>query len=206
MQTVSFHQGNLIPELVEAQAKVFEHFKIDHKQVLTDLGHAAAIDKYLNETDWNTVAIFDIDCIPLVDNIKSWIKFYLRHGNTVFGSPQRSSHITGSRTFVAPSFICFDRDTWEQNKRTSFSEVKDWGDVGEIFSRKAELNGINLEVLKVLKCDKPMWTLSDGTKFGYGTTFGITRSEIVYHAFESNAKHHSSSKFIQKCNEVISRS
>ena len=103
---ISFHNGNLLPELIEYQKKVFDFFGMPLEQIQTELSHAAAIDKWLNEEDWDMVMIFDTDCVPLQKEFMFNNPFI----NFIVGNAQRSSHIVGSKDFAAPSFISFSKE------------------------------------------------------------------------------------------------
>ena len=73
-----------------------------------------------------------------------------------------------------------------------------------MIDEQAKMKGVVLSLIYPTKCDTPLWPLDNGQKFGYGTTFGKFNMDFTYHAFESNAKHHSSSKFIEKCKSILS--
>lgn len=194
---ISFHQGNLLPEVIKYQKKVFDHFNMPLEQIETKLSHAASIDNFLNTEEWDRVMLFDADCIPLHP-------IHFLYVDKIVGNAQRSSHIEGSRDFIAPSFITFTKSTWIENDKFSFEPVNGKGDVAELFSRNAEKNGIGLKFLIPLHVEKNEWKLDNGTYFGYGTTYGgFGGIDITYHAFESNAKHHSSSNFVKKCKEIL---
>lgn len=202
LNCITFHNGNLIPEVVEYQKKVFDYFGFPLLQIKHDLTHGEAIDKYLNESDWDKVVIFDIDCIPLHKDVLKIIETALNFGRLV-GNAQISSHIPGSTDFVAPSFIGLTKDIWLKTGKQSFKDVQGVSDVGEMFTWKAKEAGVKPFLLYPMKSDKKLWTLQNGLMYGYGTTFGFMNDEMTYHAFESNAKHHSSSRFIEKCKQVI---
>ena len=193
---ISFHNGNLLPELIEYQKKVFDFFGMPLEQIQTDLPHATAIDKFLHSEDWDRVVLFDADCIPVTELVNFPI-------DKIVGNAQRSSHIVGSKDFAAPSFISFTKELWEKNDKFSFEPVNGKGDVAELFSRNAEKNGIHISLLKPIHVETNMWALEDKTMFGYGTTYGSGNIAITYHAFESNAKHHSSSNFVKKCKQIL---
>lgn len=201
MKVVTFHQGNLKDGLLQAQKSVFEHFGLEINQIESVFSHAKSIDLYLSGSDFDTIAIFDADCIPLTKDLLSFAERKAKEG-FIIGNRQRSSHIKESVDFVAPSFICFSKETYLKVS-TSFEPIKGKGDVAEAFSRQAEKVGIELFMFDVLKVHKPIWKLSNGQMFGYGTTYSHDRQPLTYHAFESNAKHHSSDNFIKKCNEIL---
>lgn len=205
MITVSFHNGNVSGDLVRAQKAVFDHFGYtDHLQIHTELSHGEAIDQWLNTRHWDHVAIFDIDCIPLHPRLYDFIRTgELYDGHSLFGIAQSANHLSGEKYVGAP-FISFRRKMWEEIGKPSFKETATEDVAGHV-SREAQRLGKNLKYLEPIHCEQPRWLLPDGTAFGYGTTydrFGDERSR-VYHAFESRFQHGSTSRFIEKCKEVI---
>lgn len=201
VKIVSFHNGNLNPELIEMQKKVFEHFEIPLEQIKTDFSHPAAIDWYLDKHEWDAVVIFDADCIPLnKDVVITALSCLTDNLVDVYGAAQKASHIPNSKIYCSPAFIAFTKKTYEKIGKPSF-HATERGDVGEEITYKAIEKGLILKILLPKVVEKPMWELADGIMFGYGTSY---RNE-VYHAFESNANHHSTSRFIEKCKEIIAQ-
>lgn len=197
MITISFHNGNVSGDLVRAQKSVFDHFGYtDHLQIHTNLSHGEAIDEWLNTRHWDEVAIFDIDCIPLSKkallNIDLW---QLNH--TLYGIEQSANHLSNESYIGAPC-ISFTRNIWEQMGRPSFRETST-EDVAGYVTRKAKEYGIRIVKIKPTHCEEPKWMLPDGTAFGLGTTY----EGQIYHAFESRFQHGSTSRFIEKCKEVV---
>lgn len=199
MITVSFHNGNVSGDLVRAQKAVFEHFGYkDHLQIHTDLPHGMAIDEWLNTRHWDHVAIFDIDCVPLSGEIFEILESR-KDTEGLYGIAQSANHLA-SQEYVGPPFISFNRQTWEKMGRASFRETQ-FEDVGGYFTRVATMEGIEKVMLMPSHCEEPKWKLPDGTPFGLGTTY----EGQIYHAFESRFQHGSTSRFIEKCKEIIGR-
>jgi hypothetical protein len=197
MITVSFHNGNVSGDLVRAQKAVFDHFgRKDHLQIHTELPHGAAIDEYLNTRFWDEIAIFDIDCIPMNPVILLEAEEKAKEGR-LFGIEQSANHL-GNERYVGAPFICFGRSLWESIGKPSFKETKT-EDVAGFVTRCAYWNQKKVEYLSPIACEEPRWKLPDGTVFGLGTTY----EGYIYHAFESRFQHGSTSRFIEKCKEVI---
>lgn len=198
---VTFHNGNLNPDLVSYQKKVFDKFGIPLEQIETKLSHGEAIDHFVNTEAWDLLVLFDTDCIPL-----KWDDVYIKEIGLepfdlkLFGAPQNANHIKGSKDYVAPAFMILRRDLWEYIGKPSF--VPNKSDCAADVTYACYDKGVRVEYLNVLSCDKPLWKLENGTMFGYGTTFGNLFVE-VYHAFESNAGHSSTSRFIEKCKQAL---
>lgn len=199
---VSLHNGNISSELIAMQKAMMDKFNIPIEQIQTDLSHEAAIDEFLKEETWDLLVLFDIDCIPL-----KWNEGYICNIGLesfdirLFGAPQRANHIPNSKDYVAPGFMVLRKDIYEAIGKPSFAPTHR-GDCAEEISYRCRDKGIPIEYLNVIHVDQQLWSLEDGTLFGYGTTFGNLFIE-VNHAFESRANHFSTSNFIQKCKEVL---
>lgn len=206
MLTYSFHNGNLIPEVVEYQKKVFDHFGWDIKQIETTDTHYQALDKTIQNFCWNAknsdvICFFDIDCIPF-HNFTDLIESVCKSGK-ILANVQRSSHIVGSTDFAAPSFFAITKETFIKLGMPSFAPNQ-FNDVAENLTRVAKEKCIVIDLLYPIHSEKQLWSLDNGQMYGYGTTFGKFNQEFTYHAFESNAKHHSSSNFVAKCKSILS--
>lgn len=202
MITVSFHNGNVSGDLVRAQKAVFDHFGYtDHLQIHTNLSHGEAIDEWLNTRHWDEVAIFDIDCIPLNNNWHHHAHILLANGY-LYGVAQKANHIPGSEIYIGPAFVCFDRIWYETHDKPSFvADSK--GDVGY---RLTQASGPGSKrMLWPIHAEEPKWDLDGVLSFGLGTTYALAGEieGIIYHAFESRFQHGSTSRFIEKCKEVI---
>lgn len=197
MIALSFHNGNVSPRLIEAQASVFKYFGLDILQVQTDMSHGAAIDWFLNALPWEEVAIFDIDCIPLHKQVLNDARKIVREG-AVYGIAQSANHLSG-KLYVGAPFICLSRKTMIEIGWPSFMETKSEDVAGEI-TRAAERAGKEVRMLWPTHVEVEKWKLADKGVFGLGTTY----QDTVYHAFESRFNHESTSRFINKCNLITS--
>lgn len=196
MKAISFYNSNINPLVVEYQKKVFNHLGLDIEQIRHSMTHGEAIDYWLSIMEWDKVAIFDIDCIPLH-------KFTLRHAEAqvegnIFGAAQKANHIPKSEIYVSPAFICLSKDIYSKCGFPTFKDGNGF-DVGGFVSHVATQTGVNLSLLWPTHVEEPKWDLGNNSTFGYGTTY----QGMVYHAFESRMNHESTSRFIQKCKEVI---
>jgi len=196
MKAISFYNSNINPLVVEYQKKVFDFFGIEIDQILHSKSHGEAIDEWLQKNEWEVVAIFDIDCIPLD-------KFTLHHAfaqsmDHIFGAAQKANHIKGSSVYISPAFIVLSKDNYVKCGMPTFKDGNGF-DVGAFVSHVANESGIKLSMLWPTEVEEPKWELTASTMFGYGTTY----QGLVYHAFESRFNHDSTSRFIAKCKEVI---
>lgn len=200
-RVIAFHNGNINDQVMQMQKKVFTHFGIPLEQIFTPLRHPLAIDNFLKSEEWDNLLIFDIDCIPL--NLHAYTKaldVMFERPLILRGNAQRSSHIKGSRPFVAPSYIGLTRQLWEKTGRFSFMDA-DNGDVGELFSREVEKIGCYIDLIMPTHVEVPKWQIQVFPKniwFGLGTTFGDT-----YHSFESRENAEGTDRFLAKCKHVL---
>lgn len=197
MKIVSFFNDNIDKLIPQYQKEVFNKFGYRVDQIMHNQKHGDAIDSYLQNSEWNEIAIFDIDCIPLNNHVLNHAKAMIRSGN-IFGASQRANHIPDSEVYVSPAFICFTREQYE-NIKCTFNETQ-WHDVGSLFSSEAKRLGYSLSMLIPVEVEVPKWNLTGGLMFGLGTNY----QNMVYHAFESRFNHESTSMFINKCKEVLS--
>lgn len=198
MKAISFYQENIPDQVVSAQKAVFDHFNLPLHQIKTDITHGEAIDKWLNENQWEEVAIFDIDCIVLQGDILTDASEILKDGNTAFGAAQRANHLNPRRDYLSPAFVCFTRKIWESSGKPTWVDIPGY-DVGMYFSEIIQSHGVYMHMLYPSQVETPLWDLDHGRKFGLGTTYG----NKVYHAFQARMNPGSRHRFIEKCKEVI---
>lgn len=99
---ISFHNGNIPPEILQAQKSVFDHFGISLEQIETQLHVADVIDHFISNEPWTNIVLFDIDCIPLNNAV---IKNHLIIGHFgLTGAIQHASHIPHSIDMFRPHF------------------------------------------------------------------------------------------------------
>jgi len=194
MKIISFYNSNIPDKVVQAQKSVFEKFGYNIEQVLTNLQHPDAIDVYLDTQDWERVAIFDIDCIPLSKEALMDIEI-ISKAPVVYGAAQKASHVKGSEIYVSPAFIVFNRETFERLGKPSF--VPKRSDVGSEITYVANELKVPVVYIYPSHVQVPKWELRPGEKFGLGTTYG----NKIYHAFESRMNN--GNMFIEKCCEVL---
>jgi hypothetical protein len=202
----SFHNHKVDPLTVEWQKKVFDHFDIPLTQVrYGDMngatGHGTAIDDFLKEeSNWTDyrMTIFDVDAIPVYKDF-FWDNFHQMDGEKLlYGAAQKSSHIENSIIYVAPSFISFNRETYEALGKPSFVPT-DRADCGGELTWAAMERGIDIRMLFPTHVNETRWELAPGIMFGLGTTYGGK----VYHAFQGQWN---TPMFVAKAKEVIGES
>lgn len=205
LTTVSFFGANIHPLVVEYQRRVFEHLRRPHHiQVpiegvdggpITATRHGECIDEFLTSSDWEHVAIFDIDAIPLLAN---WSYYY--DADAITGGAHWASHLPGSTVYASPAWVMFSRRVWEELDRPSFVPT-DTGDTGETVSRRAREAGKRVSILWASSYDQVLdrWSLDEDLPGGLGVTWG----GVVYHATGSRFYGRSTLRFMQRARRVL---
>jgi hypothetical protein len=204
-KVVSFHGNDLPKEIVELQKKVFNKFNIELEQIafkddLNNDRHAIAIEDYLkNNNDWDSITLFDVDCIPIHKDCVEIAKQIISDNNTLYGNAQASNVFDGidpykTPPFVAPSFMSFTKKFWEQSNCKDFRFTNypnpdgfiAQADVGEKFTRENEKQGRRIIIKYPTKCLTPhTWTYKGGfgyDEFGYGD--GTEFESGTFHNFQ----------------------
>jgi hypothetical protein len=217
---ISFYQNDLPKEIPTFQKKVFDYFNCDLEQVEFTKGvkcHASSIEYYLqNNTDWDIISIFDVDCVPFKYSFLEKIFKNLTDDNTLYGNAQASNifdfNLHKSPPFVAPSFINFSYKFWESCKYKSFG-FTDYpnpdgkiveADVAEAFSRECEKDGKKIVLAYPTHCYTDHTWQYDGSfgypKFGYGNATEFESD--TYHNFQirvDDKQRH----FVPYCKNII---
>lgn len=200
MKAITFYMSNIDQSVIDAQKRVFDHFGMELEQIKTTLTHGEAIDHYLNNNEWDEIAIFDIDCIPLHKDVLKNAEDRMQLKDTryaMYGAAQKANHIPNSNLYVSPAFCCLTKELWRGWPNNTFVDIPGH-DVGGFFTENV-LRGGYISMIFPSHVEVPMWDLRPGEKFGLGTTYGTE----VYHAFLSRQGKESAKRFINKCKEVI---
>jgi hypothetical protein len=173
-KVVSFYHKHLNSNVVKAQKDVFDKLNI-HIEQISFLGtHGQAIKGYLESNNWDSITIFDVDCIPLKSDVINNVMKIINN-NTIYGNAQVSNSIP----YAAPSFLSFTRDFWETSTHKSFegayyNNVE--ADCAEIFTRENEKQGRSVVLSYPNKVLTPKWTYNGNNEYpsftyGNGTFF-----------------------------------
>lgn len=214
---VSLYKSDLPQEIVQCQKKVFNFLSISLEQIPFEGAHSWAIEDCIKKyNDWDSITIFDVDCIPLSKNCIDRALKEISDDNTLYGNIQASntSDINKPRTppFVAPSFINFTKKFWETSAHKKFDfcwhqnpdGIKMEADVAEVFTIENRKKGRRIVAAYPTRClTVPEWRYLGGHgyepfDFGVATEF----SSETYHNFQiripSKQKY-----FIKYCDELI---
>ena len=197
---ISFYMRNISRSVVAAQRKSLKRFASEGlaiEQVLTSMSHSESIDCFLNDTQYETVVILDVDCVPISE--KSFaIMLSAAKAGKIIGAAQRDDRkCNGEHLYAAPFCIAFSMETFRKLGSPSFAETRR-GDVGEELTYLAEDRNIPVELIWPSSCEKPMWPLRNGRMFGLYTAYG----DLFLHAFQIRALRHQR-KFVRKIAELL---
>jgi len=122
----SFYKSDLNPDVVLLQKRIFDVLEIQLDQISFEDSHSEAIDRYLASTDFESVTLFDVDCIPLTKDVVEIAKALI-DDETIYGNAQITTYLTPpfvTFPFVAPSFISFTRNLYETSIEKSFYQTQ----------------------------------------------------------------------------------
>jgi len=189
--------NDIIPHgVVEGQRKVFEKFGENIIQIKPEKwgGHAHTVDFHLHNNEWDHAIVFDIDCIPLKENVVKDAREWVLNNIGLYSVAQNPNHIPGAPDYASPAFIAFSRKTYEELGEPSFQGTNHW-DVGGEFTYKALEKNLPIKLMYPSEVEIPKWKFKDGSMFGIGTTY----EDKIYHHFEGRRI---TKSFINKCKEI----
>jgi hypothetical protein len=189
----SFYKSDLNSEVVDLQRRIFETLEIPLEQISFEDSHSEAIDRYLSHTNFDSVTLFDIDCIPLNKDVVEIAKALI-NDETIYGNAQITTYLTPpfvTFPFVAPSFISFTRNLYETSPEKSFYQTQyPYGsgfrtDVAEAFVKANLDRGKKMILSYPVESRNYKWrfdgdNLYQPFKYGNGTRF----DNNTYHEFE----------------------
>lgn len=209
---ISPYMANIDPRVVKAQAQALEAIapKMPIIQVRTDSGHGDTIDYVLRkviQSGYDTALLLDIDAVPYDLYALEYTLAQASKG-TLIGNVQRSNHIDNDQhLFVAPSFMGISLYHYGIVDMPNARETKR-SDVAEEITYAWERNDLPIEFYMPLKYEAqpaecPFWKLRDGMPvYGCGTTFGIDKRPMSYHAFQIRMGRNVDN-FIAKCKQIV---
>ena len=202
MQTAtiySVYMDNIPVEVRTAQRQVVEKFMPTgwrfEQYRSGSYSHPAAMTICL-ATNTKPLTIFlDIDCIPLSRTALELLGARAEKGVLV-GAAQRANHINnGEHLYVGPFCCAFSNRKYLELGSPSFYETAR-GDVGEELTYRWQAAGAPIYLLWPSLVQQPLWELTQGIKFGMGTTY----EDKFYHEFCARA---TAGNFVRKCEEII---
>jgi len=204
---ISVYADNIDPQVAEYQHKVFNHFSIEHKQVMTSdyanylSVHNDSIDSYIEQhinSDMEYLIIMDIDAIPLNADIIPALLGNVYNHNCLAGIAQQSNHINNDHVYVGPCGMALSIPLFQKlGSPTAASNNR--GDTFEELTWLAEELDVDIAIIWPTHVVDPIWKLGTDKVFGLGTTYG----DSIYHVFNIHSRPECVRMFVDKCKEVI---
>lgn len=185
---VSFYHKFLNSEIKNLQKRVFDKLEIELIQYEFEGTHGSAIKTFLENSDWDMVTLFDVDCIPTDKKVFEKITNFV-NDETIYGNAQ----VSNSFPYAAPSFVSFTRNLYNNSPHKNFEGMyypNEFGiyveaDCGEVFVKE------NIKVGKKQVLSYPISVISkkwnyNGNEFynsfeyGNGTLF----DNKTFHCFQ----------------------
>lgn len=117
-----FNSKSTVPKLVaEKQLEIFKKYNLDINIYDGDLRHPTFMDKIMEREEYDIYIFFDVDSIPLNDNVYDNI-LSLVDDNTIFGVSQQDNCNNLNHVYAAPSCLVFTRELFEKVGKPSFVE------------------------------------------------------------------------------------
>ncbi|MEW9919896.1 hypothetical protein AB2B41_09790 [Marimonas sp. MJW-29] len=183
MPTVqSFYRNNIPARLVDAQARVFDHFGIALNQCLDNsLSHATWLERTLAKaSDEDVVVIADIDAFPLSREAFDRMVGQARKGALV-GLSQVANHKDPNRIYAGPMFMALPGNLYEDFGEPRLDRT-DTRDVAQVLTDLANERDIPVALIPPRFAIQPKWALADQGVFGVGTFYGEME---FFHLFQS---------------------
>lgn len=178
----SYYRSNIAPELVEAQARVFEHLEIPLRQWKDDsASHSDWIDRIFRDDSLDDVVmVADIDAFPLKRSGYERMVAEARAGQ-VTGLAQVANHKDPNRIYAGPMFLAASRATYRSVGSPSLGRSK-VADVGQALTDSAMEKGVPVALTYPKFAISPRWALGSHGIFGIGCFYGDNE---FFHLFES---------------------
>ena len=196
------YKNNISQKIITHQKQVFDLFNINLIQEYTNLGHSGYLDDKINNTIFDYIIFFDIDCIPLKPGIIEYIVEKIKDKNTLIGVEHANQE---NSSFVYAGAPCFgiSKEVFEKLDKPSFKYKPGVDTAGE-FTKQAREKNINVELFNIKSSLNKKW-MCGNKKFGNGTIF----DNWLYHQYEVGRYSKDSHikileyEFVKKCKEVL---
>lgn len=173
------------------------------------VGHGDILNIYINQffsyTNHDIILLMDVDCIPLNDEIMD-LSFELASQGNLVGNYQVFGLRENALPYIAPSFMCFSKDTYYECSRPSFKLDKTY-DTGEFFSLAARKLNIPLVFYNIkhndFTIDVKVKDREETVPAQCGVTYEYEGVESTYHLFFARENLETSKVFYDKCQQVI---
>lgn len=196
IEMYSYSHSNLPKEILEHQYLVFNKFGYKINQIVNDKSHGENLQDIILNCKCDCLVIFDVDCIPLNENLFKYIKNDLNEYDLI-GCIGCANHIDKNNIYVHPSFMFFNPMLYFLCGCPSLLEDNN-NDVAQLFTKECLKNNKKVKYWMNSYSNDYIWDLPNDTKFGHGTVY----EEKIYHQFEIR-KFPQRENFINKCKQVL---
>ena len=199
---------NVPHEITIAQKCVFEHLGLPLEQIeygfeesndkILHRKHGEVIEKIVRESNKDLLIFFDIDCIPLCQEVIASTYLSIMLSGALVGPAQRANHID-SYVYAAPSAIGFAKSIFHAVGEPNLAADNRHDTCGAL-SRACERVGIPVIRLAPSDFAVPKWPIYVESKShcGHGTTY----CGGIFHAFEMRLGS-TREMFLTKCDDVL---
>lgn len=193
---VSYQYNNLDEMVSKNQYEVFRKFNIILNQFQGEIRHSEFMDNILNNYEYDYYIFFDIDCIPLKDNIVEYIINKIQKNSMIGIEQQCNCNSSINHIYAGPACFGISKEFYNELDRPSFKETHR-SDVGEELTHICEEKNKNFFLFKKTFSENNLWKLGENDYFGHGCIYD---EDLIYHQFEI---FQNQNKFIKKCLEIL---
>jgi hypothetical protein len=192
----SYAHKNLCKEIPIYQKKVFDRFGYNLNQLISELNHGESLEYIIKTSTSDYIIIFDVDCIPLTNNLVQYIEKDLNEYDLI-GATGCANHLKKDDIYIHPSFMFFKKQLYFDCDLPKLYEDEN-NDVAQNFTRVCIQKNKKIKFWRNLYSDDYLWDLPNKPKFGHGTVY----ENLIYHQFEiRKSEQHVS--FINKCKSLL---
>lgn len=224
IKAFSYCCKNIPEEFINLQKNVFAHFNLEITQIIDDekqstilkriknkitskiakrnvanTSHGRFLEETFDSCKEDFIVFFDIDCIPLSNNLYDIILDNIEGKSSIIGIEQTGNprfHIyAGPACLGVPRSLYFDLG--KPNMGQTFRS-----DVAEELTWRCEEEAKEVKFFKVSDVEVPKWRLGYDRQFGIGTTYSYLGENVVYHQFEARLGLES---FKRKCLTILNK-
>lgn len=182
----SFYRYNIEPRLLQAQARVFDHFGVPLHQDRDDKSnHADWLTNLMRREDGDDVIVAaDIDAFPLSFEAYAALVAKAESG-AIAGLAQTTNDKDPSKIFAAPMFLALKRSVYQSFGSPDLAAY-DTGDVAQILTDTAHERGVEVALTYPRFAIQPVWPLADKGIYGIGSFYGDLE---FFHLYQARFSH-----------------
>lgn len=200
IKAFSYAHKNITQEVLDLQRQVFTKLNLQIEQIVDDKSHGDFLNHILKTCTCDYVIFFDVDCIPLTEDIYDIIITELQREKCIIGIEQMCNCNPHNHVYAGPGCLALERKLYFELNSPDLKENGNKSDVGEELTWACEEKGVKVKIFNAASSELPMWDLPDNRKFGIGTTYTYNNKEVLYHQFSIRMQN---KNFINKCKEFL---